>query len=141
MISKKCKYALKALLYLEKHKSADRTITISEIAKEERIPHKFLEAILRTLKNQGILGSKRGANGGYYFLRDTKTLFLTELIRVIDGPIAMLPCVSLNYYEKCEECNEENCSIKREFEKVRDATLGVFNTSSIYQMAQSEQPT
>ena len=138
MISKKCKYALKALIYLEKKKGEDRAIKISEIAKDERISQKFLESIFQTLRNQGILGSKRGAQGGYYFLRESKDLYLTELIRMIDGPIALLPCVSLNYYEDCADCNEKNCSIKKEFIKVRDATLGIFSNTSIADMAKTE---
>jgi Rrf2 family protein len=134
MISKKCKYAIKALLYLADHQSEDRSIFSSEIAEQEKIPKKFLETILRELRNFKLLQSQRGKTGGYRLLKDPKDIFLAELIRQIDGPIAMLPCVSLNYYTSCEECDEENCQIKNVFEQVRDETLKVLTTTSIDSM-------
>ena len=134
MISKKCKYAIKALLYLADHQSEDRSIFSSEIAEQEKIPKKFLETILRELRNFKLLQSQRGKTGGYRLLKDPKDIFLAELIRLVDGPIAMLPCVSLNYYASCEECDEENCKIKSVFEQVRDKTLKVLTRTSIDSM-------
>jgi len=134
MISKKCKYAIKALLYLSDHQSEDRSIFSSEIAEQEKIPKKFLETILRELRNFKLLQSQRGKTGGYRLLKDPKNIFLAELIRQVDGPIAMLPCVSLNYYASCNECDEEKCQIKNVFEKVRDKTLEVLNNTSIDSM-------
>ncbi|MEC8636299.1 MAG: Rrf2 family transcriptional regulator [Bacteroidota bacterium] len=134
MISKKCKYAIKALLYLADHQSEDRSIFSSEIAEQEKIPKKFLETILRELRNFKLLQSQRGKTGGYRLLKDPKNIFLAELIRQVDGPIAMLPCVSLNYYASCHECDEEKCQIKNVFEKVRDKTLEVLNNTSIDSM-------
>jgi Rrf2 family protein len=134
MISKKCKYAIKALLYLADHQSEDRSIFSSEIAEQEKIPKKFLETILRELRNFKLLQSQRGKTGGYRLLKDPKDIFLAELIRLVDGPIAMLPCVSLNYYASCEECDEENCKIKSVFEQVRDKTLKVLTSTSIDSM-------
>lgn len=130
MISKKCKYAIKALTYIAKHQE-DKPIYSTEIAKEERIPHKFLESILRSLKNNQILLSKRGKNGGYKLLKKPEDILLTDLIRIMDGPIALSPCVSLNYYEPCEECNETTCTIRPVLEKIRDLTLEVFTNTSI----------
>jgi Rrf2 family protein len=134
MISKKCKYAIKALLYLADHQSEDRSIFSSEIAEQEKIPKKFLETILRELRNFKLLQSQRGKTGGYRLLKEPKDIFLAELIRQVDGPIAMLPCVSLNYYASCEECDEENCKIKSVFEQVRDKTLKVLTSTSIDSM-------
>ena len=134
MISKKCKYAIKALLYLADHQSEDRSIFSSEIAEQEKIPKKFLETILRELRNFKLLQSQRGKTGGYRLLKDPKDIFLAELIRLVDGPIAMLPCVSLNYYASCEECDEKNCKIKSVFEQVRDKTLKVLTSTSIDSM-------
>ena len=134
MISKKCKYAIKALLYLADHQSDDRSIFSSEIADQEKIPKKFLETILRELRNFKLLQSQRGKTGGYRLIKDPKDIYLAELIRQVDGPIAMLPCVSLNYYSSCEECEEESCQIKNVFEQVRDKTLNILTTTSIDSM-------
>ena len=104
------------------------------MSEQEKIPKKFLETILRELRNFKLLQSQRGKTGGYRLLKDPKDIFLAELIRQVDGPIAMLPCVSLNYYASCEECDEENCQIKNVFEQVRDKTLKVLTTTSIDSM-------
>jgi Rrf2 family protein len=106
----------------------------SEIAAQENIPKKFLEAILHQLKNNQILSSKRGAHGGYKLLKDPADISLTEIMRIIDGPIALLPCVSLNYYESCGECDEKKCKIKGVFEEVRDRTLEILTKTTIASM-------
>lgn len=134
MISKKCKYAIKALLYLADHQQEERSIFTSEIAENEKIPKKFLETILRELRNFQFVQSKRGKTGGYKLLKQPKEINLSELIRAIDGPIALLPCVSLNYYANCDECDEKTCKIKPVFEQVRDQTLKVLNNSTLESM-------
>ncbi len=134
MISNKCKYAIRALQYLAKKKNEDRSIMSSEIAEKEGIPKKFLEAILHELKNNRFLTSKRGSNGGYKLIKDPNEITLTEVMRIIDGPIALLPCVSLNYYASCDGCDEGNCKIKGVFEQVRDCTLDVLNNTTIESM-------
>ncbi|MGB2460314.1 MAG: RrF2 family transcriptional regulator, partial [Flavobacteriaceae bacterium] len=91
MISKKCKYALKALLYISKN-SGGKAILTSSIAQDENIPRKFLESILRSLRNNQILYSKRGKEGGFLLLRDPKEIYIVEIMRIMDGPVAMLPC-------------------------------------------------
>ena len=123
-----------ALLYVADHQSEDRPIFSSEIAEQEKIPKKFLETILRELRNFKLLQSQRGKTGSYRLIKDPKVIYLEELSRQVDGPIAMLPCVSLNYYASCEECDEENCQIKNVFEQVRDKTLKVLTTTSIDSM-------
>jgi len=135
MISKKCKYAIKALLYLADHQSEGRSIFSSEIAEQENIPKKFLETILRELRNFQFVQSKRGKAGGYKLLKEPKDINLADLMRAVDGPIAMLPCVSLNYYANCEECDEKVCKIKPVFEEVRDKTLKILNATTIDKMA------
>lgn len=101
-------------------------VVISEIAAEENIPRKFLEAILLDLKNHGFLGSKLGKGGGYYLLKDPATISIASMYRILEGPIAMLPCVSHNYYEPCDDCKDEvGCTLKRLMIEVRDSTLGV----------------
>ncbi|WP_020538832.1 RrF2 family transcriptional regulator [Lewinella cohaerens] len=136
MVSKKCKYAIKAILYIARNEADDRSIFASEIAKNENIPQKFLESILRELCNQRILVSKRGRYGGYRLLKQPSEISFTEVMRIMDGPIALMPCVSLNYYTPCEECNqEEDCVIRAVFLKVRDVTLDIFNAATIDKLA------
>ena len=135
MISKKCKYALKALLYISKN-SGGKAILTSSIAQDENIPRKFLESILRTLRNNQILYSKRGKEGGFLLLRDPKEIYIVEIMRILDVPVAMLPCVSLNYYQSCEECDEKNCVIKGMFETIRDKTLEVLGGTSLHDLNQ-----
>lgn len=105
---------------------------ISEIASKEQLPKKFLEAILLELKRNGFLGSKKGAGGGYYLMKKAEDIKLAAIIRVIDGPIALLPCVSLNFYERCEECTSElYCGIRDVMKDVRDATLKILAETSL----------
>ncbi|WP_330441875.1 RrF2 family transcriptional regulator [Flavobacterium sp. C4GT6] len=135
MLSKKTKYGLKALIYIAKH-SGTEPVLISEISDNERIPKKFLEAILLDLKKHGILGSKKGKGGGYYLLKDPKEITAATLIRVLDGPLAMLPCVSLNYYEKCDDCPDEaKCNLNKFMTQVRDNTLSLLQQKSLYDLA------
>jgi len=131
MLSKKTKYAIKALVILGKN--ADKPpMQISRIAEEERIPKKFLEQILLDLRNAGYLFSKKGAGGGYSLNKDPKEIFLVNVMRITDGPIAMVPCASLNFYHKCEECRQETtCGIRDVFVDVRDATLKILSETSI----------
>ena len=136
MLSKKTKYGLKALIYIAKHEGSE-PVLISEISDNERIPKKFLEAILLDLKKFGILGSKKGKGGGYYLLKDPKEITAATLIRVLDGPLAMLPCVSLNYYEKCDDCPDEaKCNLNKFLSQVRDNTLNLLQQRSLHDLAQ-----
>src|SRR5690606_42004839 len=106
MLSKKTKYALHALTYLSKHKEKG-AILIQEISQEYGISHKFLENIVLELKKAGFLGSKKGRGGGYYRIKAPQDVPLSTVIRMRGGPIALLPCVSLHYYEPCEEWHDE----------------------------------
>src|SRR5476651_2216216 len=131
MLSKKTKYAIKALVVLGKN--ADKPpMQISKIAEEETIPKKFLEQILLDLRNAGFLYSKKGAGGGYSLNKDPKDIYLVHIMRITDGPIAMVPCASLNFYHKCDECKDEKtCGIRNAFIEVRDATLKILSETSI----------
>ena len=122
---------MKALVILGKNYGKE-PMQISRIAEEERIPKKFLEQILLDLRNSGLLYSKKGAGGGYSLNKDPKDIFLVQVMRITDGPIAMLPCVSLNFYHRCEECHDEyTCGIRNVFVDVRDATLKILTETSI----------
>lgn len=139
MLSKKCQYALHALIYLSQHDKGT-TVTIGEIATEKVIPKKFLEAILLDLKNAGILGSKKGKSGGYYLLKDPHRISIIEVIRLVDGAVAMLPCVSLNFYDSCGMCSDEKtCRINNLFGQVRDATLKILYANSIADLANTNK--
>lgn len=131
MLSKKTKYGLKALTYIARTEG-DIPVRVSEIAKKEQIPQKFLESILLTLRKSGILGSKKGKYGGYYLRKEPSDILMTEIMRVLEGPIAMIPCVSLNFYEKCDDCPDENlCSVHKLMIQVRDNTLHVFRNTTL----------
>ncbi len=131
LLSNKTKYAIKALVVLGKNYGKE-PMPILKIAEEENIPKKFLEQILLELRNAGILFSKKGAKGGYSLNKEPKDIRLTQIIRLTDGPIALLPCVSLNFYRKCDECkSEEFCGIRDTFVEVRNAMLEILNDTSI----------
>ncbi len=135
MLSKKTKYGIKALTYLARQEN--RTpVQIATIANSENISLKFLESILLSLRKNGFLGSKKGKGGGYYLLKDPKEIMMTTVMRVLEGPIAMVPCVSLNFYEKCEDCpDEHNCAVHKLMIEVRDSSLKVFRNTSLADMA------
>ncbi|MXV51764.1 Rrf2 family transcriptional regulator [Pedobacter sp. HMF7647] len=137
MLTKKAKYAFKALIALARNEEK-HPMLISDIAEKEQLPKKFLEAILLELKRSGYLGSKKGAGGGYYLLKQASEIKMSSIIRVIDGPIALLPCVSLNFYERCEECTETYCGIRDVMKDVRDATLKILGETSIADMVARE---
>jgi len=127
----KTKYGLKALSYLARQEF-NVPVLISEISESENISKKFLESILLTLKKNGVLASKKGKGGGYYLLKRPNQIKISTVIRVLEGPIAMLPCVSLNYYEKCDDCdNEEKCSLNRLMVEVRDNTLKILENKTL----------
>lgn len=132
MISKKAKYALKALKMLAEYYEEKRPILISEIAEKESIPKKFLEAILLELRKNGVLHSQKGKGGGYMLRNAPDQTPLSKIIRVIDGPIAPVLCVSLNFYGKCDDCkDEETCRIRNIMMKIRDANLAVYDNTTI----------
>ena len=131
MISKKTKYGLKALSYLSKQEPK-KPVLISEIAETQNISQKFLESILLELKKKGFLGSKKGKGGGYYLLRPGNEITIAAIYRALEGAIAWLPCVSLNYYEKCEDCTDEHaCELNHVMVEVRDSILEVVEKRTI----------
>jgi Rrf2 family protein len=131
MISKKAKYAIKALKVLTEE-FGKGPVLISYISARENIPKKFLEAILLELRNHGILQSQKGKGGGYLLRIDPARVNLAQVLRVIDGPIAPTPCVSHNFYVKCDDCEDEvTCALKPIMERVRDANLGVYENTTL----------
>ncbi len=131
MLSRKTKYGIKALTYLARLENKVPT-SIATIADAENIPHKFLEAILLELRKNSILGSRKGKGGGYYLMQDPKKIRMSTVHRILEGPIGMLPCVSLNCYEKCEDCEDEDaCAVNKLMIKVRDNTLEVLENQTL----------
>ncbi len=133
MLSKKTKYALKALGYLAS-KYGGGPVLISEISQKKKIPIKFLETILLELKQANILDSKKGKGGGYFLALPPKKITLASAIRLVGGPIALLPCVSLNFYEKCEDCDEASCGLRKAMEQTRDATLKILEKRTVAEL-------
>jgi Rrf2 family protein len=130
MLSKKTQYGLKALGYLAA-KYGQGPVLISEISKQKKIPIKFLEFILLQLKNKGILDSKKGKGGGYFLARHPKYTHLADAIRIVDGPIALIACVSKNFYERCADCDETSCGLHKTMLWTRDATLKILEKKTL----------
>jgi Rrf2 family protein len=131
MLSKKTRYAFRALNYLAEN-YGQGPVLISTISKQQRIPLKFLENILNELKKADLLESKKGKGGGYSLKISPRKINLATVIRVINGPIALLPCVSLNFYEKCADCNEEYCGLRKIMTITRDATLKILEKKTLH---------
>src|ERR1700740_62218 len=119
MLSKKTQYAFQALMYLAE-KGKEGPVLIAEIAK---------------LKNSGILESKKGKGGGYYFAKNPKDVPLAQVMRLLDGPISLLPCVSLYFYERCKNCDENHCGLHIVMSQVRDANLKILEKKTIADLA------
>jgi len=133
MLSKKSQYALRALSFLVE-KQEEGPVLISEISEKKKIPLKFLENILLELKKAEILDSKKGKGGGYFFNVNPRDITLARIIRLVNGPIAMLPCVSLNFYENCMNCNEKHCALHDVLIEVRDATLAILEKKTLMEL-------
>ena len=129
MISQKAKYALRALVALAR---AGESMMIGEVAAQERIPRKFLEQILLELKRHGILMSKRGKLGGYMLLMPADQITFGQVLRILDGPLAPLPCLSRIAYRRCADCGtEEDCEIRHIFAKVTISAREVLDRTTI----------
>lgn len=131
MISQKARYALKAVVALAKATPGE-VVLIGEIAESENIPKKFLEQILLDLKHRGILTSRRGKAGGYLLLKRPEEITFGEVLRIIDGPVAPLACLSRIAYRRCEDCRSEaDCEVRRVFAQVAEATRKVLDTATV----------
>jgi Rrf2 family protein len=137
MLSKKCKYAIHALVHMAKH--PDDKFLIKDISEACSIPKKFLETILLDLKRAGILGSKQGKGGGYLLRKAPADVNLAEVVRLFDGAIAAVPCATFKFYEPCDECeDEETCSVRYAFLQVRNATVEMLKGDTLEGMAKRE---
>ena len=131
MLTRKSKYGLKAML-LAGGEPDRRPVLIADLAERQRLPKKFLEAILLELKRHGLLASKKGKGGGYFLGREPSQITLGQVIRILDGPLALIPCVSQTAYMKCDECvDERTCGIRLAMKEVRDATARILDNTSL----------
>ena len=148
MLSMKAKYGLRALTRLARQHGGG-PVLIADLATSEAIPRKFLELILLELKRKGLLQSKKGKGGGYNLTRAPSQISVGELIRALEGPIALLPCVSQTAYRRCDECVDElTCGIRSVMKEVRDATATILDNTTLEDLvlrserwASEERPT
>ena len=139
MISQKTKYGLKAVIYLAR-KANDKNTLITTIAREEKIPKKFLEAILLELRKKGLLKSKKGKGGGYALAQPSNEITIGSIFRILEGSIAPVSCVSRTAYERCRECqSEEKCEIKVIMKEVRDAMSEILDKTSLSDLLEKSQ--
>lgn len=135
MLSKKTKYGIKALTFLARQEN-QAPVQIAEIAKTEHISIKFLESILLLLRNSGFLGAKKGKGGGYYLIKPPHEINMAKVYRILEGPIALLPCASHNFYEACTDCTDEpTCAVRKLMIHVRDNTLMVLENNTLADIA------
>jgi Rrf2 family protein len=131
MLSQKAKYALRALLALAEQ-GDDQPLLISDIAERHNLPRKFLEQILLDLKHNGLVQSRRGRSGGYALLKPAAEISFGQVVRIIDGPLAPLPCLSRMAYRRCEDCpGEESCAIRRVFALTHQLSTDVLDRTSL----------
>lgn len=136
-LTKRGEYALRAIIDLGIAQEAGRPlIRIAELAQHERIPIKFLEAILVDLKDAGYLDSKRGQHGGYWLKMPMEKIRIGDLVRLIDGPLAPIPCVSQNFYERCSCPDEEHCGLRMLMLDVRNAIADILDGYTLAQVVE-----
>ncbi|MCX6221191.1 MAG: Rrf2 family transcriptional regulator [Bacteroidia bacterium] len=139
MLSKKTKYAILAMKHLA-GKYGKGVVLISDIAKAENLPIRFLENILLELKKNGFLGSKLGKNGGYFLIKQPKEINLAQIVRYFKGTIALLYCVSEKAYQPCEFCTDERtCKIKSVFKDIRDYTYQKLEQTKLSDLVDLEE--
>jgi Rrf2 family protein len=139
MLSKKAQYSILALVKLAKEYNHG-PVLISNISQTEKIPKKFLESILFDLKQLGVLASKKGKGGGYFLIRSPQEISLADIIRHIDGAIALIPCVTYKYYQPCQHCKDEvTCGIRSYIKDVRDETVNILKNISLSDIIEREE--
>ncbi len=130
MLSQKAKYALKALAYLAQN-GQNGPVLMSIISTEKNIPIRFLENIFHELKKEGYLISYRGRQGGYALAKPANEITAAQILRVVSGPIALLPCASINFYRSCDDCHEGTCGLRKLVTETRDAVLKIMENRTL----------
>lgn len=137
MLTKKGKYGLKALIHLSRL-PADELAFVGDIAAANKIPKKFLDAILGELRNAGFVLSRKGKDGGYRLAKSASAIKVGHVIRVLDGPLAPIACASLSRYERCEDCDEATCQVRHMMLEVRQAMADVLDKRSLAAMRDAD---
>jgi len=141
MLSQKAKYALKAMIVLARH-DGQGLLQAADISETESVPKKFLEVILLELRKQGLVVSVRGKNGGHQLAKPADAITLGQIIRIMDGPLAPIPCASLTGYRRCSDCRDEKaCAIRRAMREVRDAAAAVLDGTTLADACNSKSMT
>jgi Rrf2 family protein len=139
MIAQKTRYALRSLLFLVEE-GGGAPVQLARIATSQNVPPKYLELIMLDLKKAGFVKSIRGPKGGYTLARAAETISFGEIVRSLEGPIALVPCASVNHYAPCGDCHDEaTCAIRRAFTILRDQSTAVLDSISIAQGADWEE--
>ena len=140
MLSSKAKDALRAILRLAEAGSAGSWLQTNDVAEQEQVPRKFLEAIFVQLRDHGIIESRRGAQGGHRLLRDPATVSVADIIRILDGPMALTPCASRTRFRQCPDCVEiSRCRLQPLMQQARDAVAGVLENCSLAELASTSR--
>jgi Rrf2 family protein len=140
MLSSKTKYALRAILRLAESAHAGTWLQTNDVAEHEQVPRKFLEAIFVQLRDHGIIESRRGAQGGHRLLRDPATVSVADVIRVLDGPLALTPCASRTRFRQCADCVDISvCRLQPLMQQARDAVAAVLENCSLAQLASTQR--
>lgn len=139
MLAQKTRYALRSLLYLVEE-GGGAPVQLARIASTQQVPPKYLELIMLDLKRAGLVTSTRGPKGGYVLARDPADISFGEIVRVMEGPIALVPCASVNFYARCGDCHDEaTCAIRRAFAMVREQSAALLEGISLTQAAAWEK--
>ena len=139
MLSQRARYAIKALIALAKHPGG--MTQVRTLADEANIPRRFLEVIMSDLRREGLIESVRGKAGGYRFGRPPSLISFADIIRVTDGPLALIPCVSRNFYSRCEDCKDEHtCELRRIMAVVRNRVSDVLDRTTLAEMVAGTAP-
>ena len=141
MLSQKAKYAIKALLVLARAQKANALVQARDISDSENISKKFLDLIFFELRRHGLIATTRGREGGYALARPAADISIAAIVRAVDGPLAPLPCASVRFYRRCDDCeNEKTCAVRQLMRQVRDAASAILDNTSLAEAAASGFP-
>ena len=140
MLSQKAKYAIKALLVLARAQRKSDLSAARDISVRENIPKKFLDLIFFELRRDGLIASTRGREGGYALAKPAEDITIAEIVRAVDGPLAPLPCASVRFYRRCDDCKDEKtCEVRRLMRQVRDAASAILDNTSLADAARTKR--
>ena len=139
MIAQKTRYALRSLLFLAEEQGG-LPVQLARIAETQRVPPKYLELIMLDLKKAGLVKSNRGPKGGYVLAKTAEQISFGEIVRSMEGPIALVSCASVNFYAPCGDCHDEaTCAIRKAFAILRDQSTAALDSISLAEGAQWEE--